>query len=103
MGAKSTDPSITRKATLEYSLAATCALSSPPKPQSQNCRFAFTSWILTIKEWQKIVVPYGRESKTVAVCPLPRLFFFFFFVIHADGKLIQGKRETELIESEKRL
>jgi hypothetical protein len=74
IGAKSTDPAIARKVTLDYALSAVNAFSTLPKPASQPFRFVFTSGILAVREGKSIYFPYGKEARRVGVSlPFPLL------------------------------
>jgi len=71
IGAKSTNPNITRKVTLDYALAGVNAFSQLPKPESQNFRFVFTSGILAVREGKPIYFPYAKESRRLGVSTRP--------------------------------
>jgi hypothetical protein len=73
IGAKSTDPTITRKVTLDYSLTAASAFSQLAKEQGKKFRFVFTSGILAVREGKSILIPYAAEARRVAVSPLSPL------------------------------
>ncbi|KAE9382008.1 hypothetical protein N431DRAFT_491273 [Stipitochalara longipes BDJ] len=64
IGAKSPNPTTTRKITLDYALAAVDAFSKLPK-HTQNFRFVFTSGILAVREGTPIYLPYGKEARRI--------------------------------------
>ncbi|KAF8848313.1 hypothetical protein BDZ45DRAFT_606075 [Acephala macrosclerotiorum] len=63
IGAKSTDPVITRKVSVDYTLAAINAFSQTPKQDGNPFRFVFTSGILAVRDQKKRVFLYPEARK----------------------------------------
>jgi hypothetical protein len=77
IGAKTPDPTTTRKVTLEYAVAAVNAFSHLPRieKEGKKFRFVFTSGILTVREG-RIWLPYAKEARRIGVCLLFSLLLF---------------------------
>jgi hypothetical protein len=95
IGAKSTNPDITRKVTLNYALAATSAFSQLAKKEGRKFRFVFVSGFLAVKDQNAPFVLFGTSRK-VAVCSHPPICPLLASRVMVF--LIQGKRKIRANE-----
>ncbi|PVH79088.1 putative nucleoside-diphosphate-sugar epimerase [Cadophora sp. DSE1049] len=65
IGAKSTSIEVTRKVSVEYTLAAAKAFSALPRPQGRPFRFVFVSGFVVVRD-QKASVWFFPEARKVA-------------------------------------
>ncbi|KAK0108612.1 hypothetical protein ONS95_003407 [Cadophora gregata] len=70
IGAKSTNIEVTRKVTVEYTLAAVKAFSALPRPVGRPFRFVFLSGFVVVRD-QNASVWFFPEARKVAVCSPP--------------------------------
>ncbi|KAE8449411.1 hypothetical protein EG329_008312 [Mollisiaceae sp. DMI_Dod_QoI] len=63
IGAKSTDSNVTRKVSMDYTMAATRAFSQLSKGDGNKFRFVFTSGILAVRDQKKTVFLYPEARK----------------------------------------
>ena len=63
IGAKSTDPEVTRKVTLNYSQAAASAFSQLSRPSDNPFHFVFVSGVLAVRDQKKSVWLYPAPRK----------------------------------------
>lgn len=69
IGAKSTDVAVTRKVTVEYTLAAVTAFSKLPRSTEKPFRFVFLSGFIVVRDQKKSVWLFPEARKVGVSSP----------------------------------